>query len=540
MLDRSILRAPSRYAPHFALLAGLIGEVLCLTLAFDGEKLIQIHSGWAGMIAAAPQILRFAVAALVVILLLSGRKEVTIWADDPRWRAAERWPFLAAHVCAFGAFAWVSAVVFTQFALLTDPRPWVVAWCFTGSLTLLLWALTLFPIDHWIRTAIRLRSRLAWGIAGGAALWAGGLGTEKLWTPLAKYTFYVVGWILKLIYGSVITDSSNLTVGTRSFTAIISPQCSGFEGIGLIVAFLTIYLWISRKQLRFPRAFLLLPIGVVAVWVANSLRIVALVVLGSSGFREIARGGFHSQAGWLAFNAVGLGLAAITTRRGYFAKDNAASPSREGDLVPAYIAPLTAVLAASMITGAFSAGFDWLYPIRVVAAAAVLWMFRCHYRGLLRAWSPVSVALGSAAFVAWLVLMPANAAAAAADWPSALGAVPRAGATAWLLIRIAGYVITVPIVEELAFRGFLTRRLIRVDFQRVPFGTFSWTSFLIGSVIFGAFHGKFWLPATAAGMIFAVAMYRKGSIGDAVQAHATANGLIALYVLWTGRWFMWS
>jgi hypothetical protein len=41
-------------------------------------------------------------------------------------------------------------------------------------------------------------------------------------------------------------------------------------------------------------------------------------------------------------------------------------------------------------------------------------------------------------------------------------------------------------------------------------------------------------------MLFAIALYRKGSIGEAVQAHATANGLIVLYVFWTGRWFMWS
>jgi exosortase E/protease (VPEID-CTERM system) len=288
-----------------------------------------------------------------------------------------------------------------------------------------------------------------------------------------------------------------------------------------------------------------LPIGTVSIWLANSVRIAALVVVGTSGWPAVARGGFHSQAGWLAFNAIALGLAAVITKGGYFAHRREAPITdlrevHEDDPTPAYVAPLAAVLAASMIAGAFSAGFDWLYPVRVLVAAAVLWTFRHQYRNLNWSWSPASMALGFAAFLAWVVLMPASGGKVSTDWPSALATIPPAGAAAWLLIRIAGYVVTVPIVEELAFRGFLTRRLIRTDFQRAPLGAFTWASFAMASVIFGAFHGKFWLPATVAGMLFAIALYRKGSIGEAVQAHATANGLIVLYVFWTGRWFMWS
>jgi exosortase E/protease (VPEID-CTERM system) len=391
-----------------------------------------------------------------------------------------------------------------------------------------------------------MRGAMAWGSVGGLALWASGFVTQTAWAPLAKYTFYLVGWMLAWVYPNLVSDPSTLIVGTRTFKVSIAPECSGFEGIGLILGFLSLYLWMSRKELRFPAALALLPMGVISIWVANAIRIAALVVIGTSGSRAIAKGGFHSQAGWLAFIGIALTLTAIITRLGYFAK-TAPQPvvgedPANHDPTPAYIAPFAAVLAAAMIAGAFSAGFDWLYPVRVVAGAAVLWSFRHHYRTLNWSWSPVAIALGGAAFLAWLALMPSpsHATAASTEWPAALATIPPAGAAAWLLIRIAGYVVTVPIVEELAFRGFLTRKLIRADFQRVPLGAFTWISFAAASVIFGAFHGKFWLPATVAGMIFAVALYRKGSIGEAVQAHATTNGLIALYVFWTGRWFMWS
>jgi len=60
------------------------------------------------------------------------------------------------------------------------------------------------------------------------------------------------------------------------------------------------------------------------------------------------------------------------------------------------------------------------------------------------------------------------------------------------------------------------------------------------SLLFGALHGGFWLAGTIAGMAFAIALYQRRALGDAVLAHATTNGLIAFYVLATGRWSMWG
>lgn len=532
------MRRLSRYISRISLAGLLIGEVLGLTLAFDGEQLVQLHSVWAALVAAAPHYLRFAVASLVVTALVAGPQALKAFVDGPRWNRT-RLPYLFAHASALALFVFLSARVFTGFNSFAHPAMWAGAWFAIGTLTLLFWALALFPLNHWLQSISRMRRSLVAGLAGGAGIWASGFASQELWIPLARYTFYVVGWILNLIYHNVVSDPAKLVVGTRTFKVNIAPECSGFEGIGLIVAFMTLYLWMSRKELRFPGALALVPIGVITIWLANSLRIVALVVIGNSGWPAVARGGFHSQAGWLTFNAVGLGLAAVTTRGGYFT-----SRSDDGvavdDSVPAYVGPFAAVLATAMIAGAFSAGFDWLYPLRVFAAAGMLWIFRRHYRSLKWTWSPISIALGFAGFLAWLMLMPAGAPAGSSDWPSALGSVSRQAAALWLLMRLAGYVITIPIVEELAFRGFLIRRLIRVDFEKVPSGAFSWASFLLASVIFGAFHGRFWIPATAAGMIFALALYRKGLIADAVQAHATTNALIALYVFWTGKWFMWS
>jgi len=58
-------------------------------------------------------------------------------------------------------------------------------------------------------------------------------------------------------------------------------------------------------------------------------------------------------------------------------------------------------------------------------------------------------------------------------------------------------------------------------------------------MLFGALHGR-WLGGTLAGMAYALALYRRGEVVDAIVAHATTNALIAGFVLATGSWSLWS
>ena len=115
-----------------------------------------------------------------------------------------------------------------------------------------------------------------------------------------------------------------------------------------------------------------------------------------------------------------------------------------------------------------------------------------------------------------------------------------AGAGAvWLTFRVLGAVVTVPLAEELAFRGYLLRKLISSDFRSVAFDRFTWLSFLGSSVLFGALHGR-WVAGIVAGMLFALAARHRGRFSDAVYAHAIANALIAVLVLTTKSWSLWT
>jgi CAAX prenyl protease-like protein len=237
-------------------------------------------------------------------------------------------------------------------------------------------------------------------------------------------------------------------------------------------------------------------------------------------------------------------MVAVTLRSGWFARSTLRDNEERravghADLTTPYLLPFMTLLAAGMVVGAMSATFEWLYPLCLAGVAVVLWNYRRSYGDLRWTLSFPAAVIGVAVFAIWIALAPPGASDKSA-WPAALASVPSHWAAAWLVLRVLGFVIFVPIAEELAFRGFLARRVINPEFQNVPMGTFSWPSLVLSSLLFGGMHGQFWIAGTLAGVLFAVAMYRRGSLGDAVQAHAIANGLIALYVLTTGRWSVWS
>jgi CAAX prenyl protease-like protein len=197
--------------------------------------------------------------------------------------------------------------------------------------------------------------------------------------------------------------------------------------------------------------------------------------------------------------------------------------------------PFLAILAAAMISRAASAGFEWLYPLRVVAAAGTLWYFRRSYRDLDWRFGWFGAGAGLLVFAIWMGLEPRASSGA----PAALLEASGAARISWITLRIIGAVLLVPIAEELAFRGFLLRRLASSDFESVGWRTFAWAPFLISSAAFGILHGERWLAGTIAGAVFALAQLRRGRIGDAIIAHSVANALVAAWVLIGGDWKLW-
>jgi exosortase E/protease (VPEID-CTERM system) len=283
---------------------------------------------------------------------------------------------------------------------------------------------------------------------------------------------------------------------------------------------------------------LVLPLGIVLIWVANSLRIAALIAVGTWISPEIAEGGFHSAAGWLLFCIITLGLVAASRQSGWFALDAGGKKGSFRTPEGAFLLPLLFLIATSLVSALFTTDFDYLYPLRVVTPLIPLWFFRSYYQELRWSSSWTPILLGLVVFVLWIALEPPPSPKTVDVIPNALAEMPTGAAALWLIARVLGSVVIVPVAEELAFRGYLLRRLIDADFTTVSPKHFTAASFLISSVAFGALHGR-WLAGILAGMVFAGAQYRRGQISDAIIAHAVTNGLLAAYVMICGRWAFW-
>ena len=285
---------------------------------------------------------------------------------------------------------------------------------------------------------------------------------------------------------------------------------------------------------------LLYPIGIVAIWLANIVRVAALVLVGAWLSPEVAGRGFHSLAGWITFTLIALALVGLSHRLGFSAVGNAAADQVDEGmrLAVALLAPLLTLMATTLLTAAFSSGFQALYPLGVVTTGVALWYFRSSYGPIrwTRSWH--SVAIGVGVSLMWLILDLPNE-QGGAELTRGLAELPQWAAVAWVACRVVGSMITVPIAEELAFRGYLIRKLVARNFENVQPGQFTWLSFVVSSVLFGLLHDR-WLAGTLAGMGFAVALYRCGEIGDAVVAHMTSNALIVLAVLGFGKWSLWT
>lgn len=364
--------------------------------------------------------------------------------------------------------------------------------------------------------------------------------TQAGWDDLAAATLFVSQAILRVFAPDAAVDTAQYTITVNGFTAKINHYCSGYEGVGLVTTFLSVYLWTFRANLKFPNALLLIPIGIVTVWILNAVRIAALILLGAYVSPEMAENGFHSQAGWIAFLLTSIGLMVVAHTSNAFSVEGRVAPLRQdtidrpGDATTAYLAPLVALLAGGIVMAAAAPHGEHFYILKVVLAVTVLWFYRQHYRSLDWSVSPVAVVAGVGVGIAWIVTSPA----APADGGSAavfLAAQSTSFAVAWLIIRAIGTIIVVPLTEELAFRGFLYRWIVARDFENVSWTTFSWLALITSSLLFGLLHDR-WLAAALAGVVFALLMVRTGRLSDAVAGHAIANALIIAWAIAARQW----
>jgi CAAX prenyl protease-like protein len=491
--------------------------------------------------------------------------------------------FLAVHAALLLPFAVLSTALYS-YALPVPFAVVAVAWHACALAAALALIAAAAPLPLWLRAVRRTGVLPLYALLAASVAVLAIKVSQSLWEPSAALTFRLVLLTLRPWLPALQSDFGTLTVSTDRFAVTVSEQCSGLEGIGLMLAFCATWLWFFRREYRFPRALIIVPVALLLAFLLNVLRIAALVAIGDAGYPGIAAVGFHSQAGWIAFNLVALGVAIVAKRSAWLhrparpaaaagvlacyssAPTAAVTPASPGgataappaaatahppiattttttvtaavdNATAAYLMPLLAILAAGMIAHALSAGFEILYPLRLVAALAALWVYRKCYASLDWRCTWRAPAVGVLVAGVWFafahMLLPASAK------PLTLGLLPAPWEAVWVTVRVLAATVTVPIAEELAYRGYLLRRLSGADFQAVRFDQVRLPALALGALAFGIMHGGLWLPAIIAGLAYGALVVKTGRIGEAVVAHATTNALLAAAVLLFGEWQLW-
>jgi len=520
-------------------------ELTVFTVCFDTGNLIR-HTGFTGWFAEnAARLLEAVIAGISAFLALQILNGVRGRGRAPGVisRIQDRLWIFVCHVAVVACMAVTATALFkNQVTELQSDLLLLVALAF-GICAILTAALAFWPGRLWLAMLRTSGGRWKWGVAVGCLVYPVHTFVERLWYFGADLNLWAVAACLRLFLDGVFTQSTDQVIGTSSFSVSIGKQCSGIEGAGLIFVFGALYLWVFRHKWRFPHALVILPIGMAIMLLLNVLRIALLILIGNAGAPKVALGGFHSQAGWIAFNAVAIGLMWIFPRISCLRKDGSRINSDENSSknpTAAYLVPFLTILAAAMLSKAVASRFEWLYALRLVTAGIALWWYRSYYRGFAFGRASFGVAIGIVVFAVWMILDGTSGPHddyAMASWLA--GFTPGAR-IAWIVLRITAAVVIVPVAEELAFRGFLLRRTMSPNFESVTLRrSFYVSAFLISSLAFGVLHGGQWIAGTAAGGFYALAFIWRGRLWDAIVAHASTNALIAVWVIAGGNWHLW-
>jgi hypothetical protein len=203
---------------------------------------------------------------------------------------------------------------------------------------------------------------------------------------------------------------------------------------------------------------------------------------------------------------------------------------------------------------------QWIYPLQTLLAGGLVIFWWRQYE---LKWEPgkllLGAVLGAVGIGIWI--LPTQlyewwgmTEEEPGGWKERLGILPRRDGfnpgvfespMAWwaaTVFRFLRAVVVVSLVEELLWRGFLMRFILKPDgdYWKVPFGTFSWRSYLVVTALVVFIHSPAdWAAAFVWGtLMYGCAIWTRSLLACVVM-HAVANFLMGWYALSFGKYGLW-
>ncbi len=209
-----------------------------------------------------------------------------------------------------------------------------------------------------------------------------------------------------------------------------------------------------------------------------------------------------------------------------------------------YVAPFVIFLLLTEPARYFPSLVPFLYIAKTFLVGALLWFWRRYYSkdfALSLSLAEVLAAICCGLLVLFLWVAPERI---FYQFAPDTGFNPYAmtestgAAIALIIVRLAGAVLVVPIMEELFWRSFLMRYLIDVDFHKVAIGSFSCVSFFAVALFFGLEHQRI-VVGIIAGIFYGLLLIWQKKLRGVTLAHAVTNLGLGIYVLLTDNWAFW-
>ncbi|MFS4581311.1 exosortase E/protease, VPEID-CTERM system [Phaeobacter sp. C3_T13_0] len=518
---------------RLALVLGLaVAELFIIMVAY--QLLANVHCKFTGADLACTTV-RSVAGRLLALLTVLGLYLVLVRSAYHSLVAAigrtERRPTAVALNLAGLLIALVPLALFGPSGINAWISPTLILICLGGAVAGLGGLLALMPLRSWLNWLRGCGSTLPLALVVALVMPDITRMMEPIWNidALTSVTFVLVTWLLEISGASVWSDPALHLIRVDGFLVEIGEPCSGVEGFALVTTFMGLYALLMGRDIRQSRYWLVLfPAALLLSWAFNVVRIAILILIGAWIAPEHAVNGFHSYAGWLMFTILALLVLAIAHRSRWLQRNpdalaaaTASLPPMRADMLMASIVPFIVMMMSGVMVSAIWAEPSQGYPMRTAMMTAVLLLFWPALTQLRYKPRPIDIAAGAAIASVWIVMSTPDI---------TRGDVTDDQDTLWIIVRLLGTIVLVPIIEELFFRGYLLRRMAgQGNILRAVI------ALLISSALFGLMHDRFALGMVA-GAIFGALYLRRGGLPAAIVAHMVANALIAYVALATKNW----
>jgi len=217
-----------------------------------------------------------------------------------------------------------------------------------------------------------------------------------------------------------------------------------------------------------------------------------------------------------------------------------------------FILPFALYLVLVQISSHASSYYPLVYTVGVVMVGAATF-YMVYGKGIIKIHSNIGpgIIVGIIGIVAWIFICQLQLEQAVIrflpEWLQPEGRVSfnpfqsiahPVGQWGFVVVRLLGLSVLVPLVEEIFWRGFLLRWVISPDWQDQKIGVFTMKSFLWVTFLFTLAHPE-WLAAAVYCSLLNILLYWRRDLWNCIVAHGTSNLILGVYVISSGTWELW-